>query len=205
MKRLAFVAALLCAGPALAHHPLEGAPMTGAADGLLSGLAHPVLAADHLAFVLAVGIASARLGWLWAGPLAYLGAMLAGVAVTAAGVDLPLREAAIAASLAVLGVLVARRAVRGRVLLPVMAGFGLFHGAGFGGAMAGTEAAWPMVLAGYLAGLGSVQYAIALAVGWLALRAPLLRVRMAGAAIAGAGALLIFDRVEPALIGLVTG
>lgn len=53
----------LCAGgPAFAHHPLNGAPMTTFADGLLSGVGHPVLGFDHLFFVIAVGVAAVLAG-----------------------------------------------------------------------------------------------------------------------------------------------
>ena len=52
--RLPITAALtLAATPALAlaHHPLGGLPMETFADGLLSGVGHPLLGFDHLFFV----------------------------------------------------------------------------------------------------------------------------------------------------------
>jgi len=50
---------LALTAPAYAHHALGGSLPIGFAEGLLSGLAHPVIEVDHLAFVLAVGILTA--------------------------------------------------------------------------------------------------------------------------------------------------
>src|ERR1700721_4016896 len=46
---------LLVAAPASAHHAMGGPPST-AIEGFLSGLGHPVIGADHLALLLAVGV-----------------------------------------------------------------------------------------------------------------------------------------------------
>lgn len=201
-------AALLAASPALAHHPLDGAPMATVAQGLLSGVGHPVLGFDHLLFVAAAGAAAALAGLRLAGPAAYLGAMLLGCALMAGGVGLPAREAVIALSLLAVGGVLASGRPAGRAgTLALLAGFGLFHGSAFGEAIAGAEAG-AGVLGGYLVGLGVTQYAIALAAGALTLRlsrgdtaAPNLRV--AGALAAGAGLLLALEAAEgPALAAL---
>ena len=63
--RLLYFVLPLGAGPALAHHPLAGLPMETGAQGLLSGLAHPVLGFDHLFFVLAAGVATRLAGRGW--------------------------------------------------------------------------------------------------------------------------------------------
>ena len=56
MKRILATAALaLTATPALAHHPLAGAPMETFTHGMLSGIGHPILGFDHLFFIIAVG------------------------------------------------------------------------------------------------------------------------------------------------------
>ena len=41
--------------PALAHHPFGGETPRTIAEGLLSGLGHPVIGLDHLAFTVAIG------------------------------------------------------------------------------------------------------------------------------------------------------
>ena len=63
------------------------------------------------------------------------------------------------------------------------------------------------VLAGYLIGLGVTQYAIAVGVGRLAVRlwhateSTAMAARLAGAAVAGAGALLTLEHLEGAVLG----
>lgn len=198
-------ALLLAAAPALAHHPLDGAPMATFGHGLLSGVGHPVLGFDHLLFVAAAGVAAALAGARRAGAGAYVAAMLAGCALAAGGLGLPAVEAVVALSLLAVGGLVASGRRAGRAGTPLLlAGFGLFHGAAFGAAMAGVEAgAGGPVLAGYLLGLGAVQLALALGSGWLALRlwgreAQAPGARVAGAMAAGAGLLLTLETLEGA-------
>ena len=47
---------LFASGPASAHHAMGGKTPTTFAEGMLSGLGHPVIGADHLAFLIAVGV-----------------------------------------------------------------------------------------------------------------------------------------------------
>ena len=75
--------------------------------------------------------------------------------------------------------------------------------------IAGAEggAAGP-VFAGYLLGLGVVQYALALGAGVLAARAGgtgALRPRLAGAMVAGVGLFLCLDAMEGPLVAVITG
>jgi hypothetical protein len=51
--------AMLLATPASAHHAMGGATPSNLWEGLLSGLAHPVIGLDHLAFVIAAGLIAA--------------------------------------------------------------------------------------------------------------------------------------------------
>lgn len=206
-KLLAPIATLaaLAATPALAHHPLGGMPMTTFAHGMLSGVGHPILGFDHLFFVVAVGIAAAVAGRAFTAPLAYIGAMLAGVGVAVTGVAIPFAEAVIAVSLLALGGLL----LSGRGISPVLAaslfaGLGLFHGYAFGGAIAGQESANAAVLTGYLLGLGVTQYMIAIGTGlvatlaWHAAGRVTTNARIAGGVVAGVGALLVLEQLEGA-------
>lgn len=207
MKKLALAAiGALAASPALAHHAMGGAPMETFSHGLLSGVGHPLLGFDHLFFVAAVGVAAAFTGRALTAPLAFVGAMIAGVALVVAGVALPMVEPAIALSLLVLGGLIARgRALplgRAMVLFAVA---GLFHGWAFGESLAGNEGgASAAVAAGYLIGLAATQWAIAVAAGWAVTRAwgaataAAAPARIAGAMVAGAGALLTLEAFEGA-------
>ncbi len=130
--------------PASAH--LLG--MHGA--GFEAGVAHPFSGLDHLFAMLAVGIWAAQQGGraLWAIPLAFVGTLVAGGLLAINGIHLPLVEPGIAASLLVLGLLIATSA-----RLPVSAGaalvglFALWHGHAHGTEL--PEAASP---AGYAIG-----------------------------------------------------
>ena len=68
------LAFFLIASPALAHHPFEGATETFSNfDGLLSGLAHPLLGIDHLLFLLSIGLVGGISLSGWAIPLLFSG------------------------------------------------------------------------------------------------------------------------------------
>ena len=212
MKRILTAAGLATlATPALAHHPLGGLPMETFAHGLMSGVGHPVLGFDHLFFVALMGVAAAYTGRALSAPLAYLGAMLAACAAVSLGAALPLAELAIVASLIVLGAVVASgRALSAPVAMAVFAGFGLFHGAAYAGAITGQEGgAGAPVLLGYLLGLAAIQYAIAVAAGFairaLAPTAGAVNARLAGAMVAGVGLFLGLEALEGPLVAALAG
>ncbi|MFO6465706.1 HupE/UreJ family protein [Jannaschia sp. KMU-145] len=210
---LGAAAAALAATPAFAHHPLGGLPMTSFADGLLSGVGHPVLGFDHLAFVIAMGIAATFAPARLLTPLAYVAAMLLGTLAVSAGLALPLAEIAIVASILVLGgVVLAGRTLGVGTAIALFAGFGLFHGAGFAGSILGQEGGvGAAVMVGYLIGLAAVQYAIALVAGWAARRllgaseSMAVNARLAGAAVFGVGLFLALEVVEGPLVAAIAG
>ncbi|MBD9525897.1 HupE/UreJ family protein [Paracoccus sp. PAR01] len=125
MKRI--LPLLLMPTAALAHPGAHGhsAPFT-------EGWTHPLGGTDHVLAMVAVGLWAAtgsdRRG-VWALPLAFVAAMLAGGAMGAAGIGLPAVEPMILASSILLGLAVAL-ALRPSLgfALPVVALFGLFHG-----------------------------------------------------------------------------
>ncbi|EAR52951.1 hypothetical protein OG2516_10826 [Oceanicola granulosus HTCC2516] len=209
MKRLlAAAAATLAATPALAHHPLGGMPMETFAHGALSGVGHPVLGFDHLFFIAAMGVAALFTSARATAPLAYVAAMLLGCVAAIGGLALPLVETVIVVSLLVIGgVILSGRALALTPALALFAGFGLFHGAAFAGAITGQEAGvGGAVLAGYLLFLGVTQYAIAMG-AQLAARTLLgareagsVNVRLVGAAVAGVGVFLALEILEAPLV-----
>lgn len=212
MKRLLTAGlATLAATPALAHHPLGGLPMTTFAEGLLSGVGHPVLGFDHLFFVAIMGVAAIFTARRHAAPAAYVAAMLLGTALMYAGIGMPMKETVIVLSLlAVGGVVLSGRALGAVPALVLFAGFGLFHGSAFGDAVAGTEAAiGGGVLLGYLVGLGAVQYGIALGAGYVAEKllgateASAVNARLAGAMAAGVGVFLALEMLEAPVVSLL--
>ena len=63
---------LVVASPAAAHHPLGGGVPSNFFEGFLSGLAHPVIGFDHLAFIVAIGLVAALKPQGWLMPIAFV-------------------------------------------------------------------------------------------------------------------------------------
>jgi len=124
MKKL-IAALLLLPATALAHPGhVEG-------SAFAAGLSHPMAGADHLLAMLAVGLWAASIGAraAWALPLTFVAAMIAGGAMGAAGVHLPMVEPMILASSILIGAAIALALRPGlAAVLPVIAVFGLVHG-----------------------------------------------------------------------------
>ncbi|MEF7614677.1 HupE/UreJ family protein [Aquincola sp. MAHUQ-54] len=185
------LAALAAALPlaAAAHVGADGA----AHHGFASGWLHPFTGIDHLVAMLAVGVWSAvsapRVGGMAyaRGPLAFAALLLAGSLLGAAGLALPAVEPMIAASLLVLGLLVALRPS-----LPPAAGvalvgvFALFHGGAHGVELSGVAALAGMVLA------TALLHAAGLAIGHAARTRSVWFTRLAGGAATLFGAGLFF-------------
>lgn len=212
-KFLLTLAGLLFASSAMAHHPLGGMPMETFANGLLSGVGHPVLGFDHLFFIVIVGIAASMSGSKRIAPAAYIVAMMLGCLLMIAGQGMPAKELFIGLSLLVVGaVVLSGRALSIAPMVALFAAFGLFHGSAFGESIATQEAAMgASVIVGYFIGLGVIQYAIAMAAGWVstniwkAADASALQPRLAGAMVAGVGLFLTLENIEGPVLNLITG
>jgi len=145
VRRASLALALLSvSGLALAH---TGADAGAHHDGLLAGLLHPFSGLDHLAAMLAVGLWSAvALRRVWAAPLAFAGMLAVGALAGFAGVVPPAVEPMIAASLLVLGLLVAtRRELPPAAAAALVSVFALFHGAAHGTELAGAQASLSLI------------------------------------------------------------
>ena len=124
--------AFALAGPALAH--------TGHAEGggFAHGFLHPLAGIDHLLAMVAVGVWAARQGGraVLALPAAFVVMLAGGAALGMAGVTLPGVEAAIAASVAVLGLLaLVNRRVPVAAAMALVGAFAVFHGHAHGAEM----------------------------------------------------------------------
>lgn len=195
----------LAATPALAHHPLAGAPMETFTHGLLSGVGHPLLGFDHLFFIVAVGIAAALTGRLLTAPLGYLAGMLGGCALVLMNVGLPAVELVIALSLVVAGgLLMTGRSLSAPLVMGLFGVLGLFHGWAFGGSITGLEGSSAnAVIIGYFLGLAAIQWLVAVLAGKaiLAIQASdvsAVPARLAGGMVAGAGMFLVLEAAEGA-------
>ena len=181
--------------PAAAHHPMDGAMPETLWQGFASGIGHPVIGLDHLAFLLAAGVLAAALprGDAFRAVVGFLAAGMVGLTLHMAGIGLGMTEALVATSVLLTGLalLVAKR-VSAPALLAGFALAGLFHGHAFAEAVIGAEAS--PILA-YLAGLAVIQGLLMLGsmlVAQQATRARWLRPAMgAAASLAGIGFLVV--------------
>lgn len=136
-----------------------------ASAGFLSGFGHPLGGPDHLLAMLAVGLYAARQAGAsrWALPAAFLLAMLAGAGLSAIGVALPAVETGIAASVLVLGLLIALLVhLPIAASVPLVAAFALFHGHAHHAEMGdGSVAVYTLGFALATAALHAVGYQLA--------------------------------------------
>lgn len=124
VRWLTLLPALLC-GEALAHAE------PGLAGGFGSGFMHPILGADHLVAMVAVGLWGAQLGRpaIWILPITFPSVMALGALLGILGVPLPWPETGVALSAVALGVLVATGTRLPFPAAAVLVGlFAVFHG-----------------------------------------------------------------------------
>ena len=147
--------------PAFAHHLMGGKTPATFAQGLLSGLGHPVIGLDHFAAVVAVGCLAAAHRAAAALAVGFVLAMIAGVALHLHGATVPGADIWVALSVIALGTLMLRvRQLPAVTALALFAGVGLIHGYALGESIYGAE---PTPLYAYLLGLCVIQSAVALA------------------------------------------
>ena len=181
--------AVLIASPAWAH------VQQGQAQGLLTGLRHPVSGLDHVLAMVAVGMWGAQLGApaLWLLPVTFPMVMAFGGFLGLLGVPLPGVEIGIATSAILLGSMVAREARPPLWLaVVVVAFFAVFHGHAHGTELPAGQSGL-MYSVGFVIATGSL-HATGIAIGlihrWGWGRIAL---RVAGAAVAAAGAFFLWQ------------
>jgi urease accessory protein len=186
---LAIAALLLTAGTASAHHAMGGAMPSTFSQGLLSGLGHPVIGLDHLAFLIAIGVAVGVGGLNLALPILFVAASALGVGIHVGGFGLPGAELIVAASVVIAGFLIATGRKLPLGAWAALFGFaGLAHGYAYGESIFGAETT---PLSAYLLGLVVIQSALAVGVATLwrvsKLNVTAVAPRLAGAAVFGIG------------------
>lgn len=184
---------LLVAG-ALAAATAAASAHTGAAPhdhaGFVAGFLHPLTGADHLAAMLAVGLWSAlAVRPAWAAPAAFVALLALGAGAGFAGLAVPAIEPMIAASLLVIGLLVAtRRQLPLAAAAGIAGAFAFFHGAAHGNELA--DGAQVAALAGMVLATAGL-HGIGLALGRLLMTRHAWLPRLSGLAVASFGALLL--------------
>jgi len=179
--RLLTLLAVLLPGAALAHHPMAGATPATLWQGLASGVGHPVIGLDHLAFIIGMAALALLTRAPRMMPVAFIAACVGGTLVHLQGVTLPAAELVIAGSVLLVGVLgLAGARLPVAAAAGLFAAAGVFHGYAYGEAVIGAETT---PLLAYLIGFAITQVAIAWALQFLAERS----VRAAEWIRAGAG------------------
>ena len=188
---LAAAMVLTMAGAAEAHTGL------GHTSGFMHGAMHPISGLDHVLAMIAVGLLAAQLGGraLWVVPLSFMSMMGVGGALGFSGVEIPFIEFGIAASVLVLGALVAlNMRLQTAIAASLAAAFAIFHGYAHGAEIP-ADVGGAAYMAGFVTSTGLLHLTgIALAIlATKALSKGLVLNRLAGSIIAVAG------------IGLMTG
>jgi urease accessory protein len=196
---LSVIPFFLMTASASAHHVMGGKIPTTFAEGFLSGLGHPVIGPDHLAFLLAIGVAVGVGGLSLVLPLLFVVASAIGVTLHVNGVNLPGAEIVVAVSVLFAGFLIARgRALPVSLWAILFAAAGLFHGYAFGESIFGAERS---PLHAYLLGLIIVQSVLtvgtALFVRRKASGVSAIAPRLAGAVIIGVGLATLIAQLIP--------
>ena len=197
---LGAIVVALGAAPAFAHHLMGGRMPATFADGILSGLGHPIIGLDHFAAVVAVGCLAAAHRAAPALVVAFVAAMTAGVALHLYGTTVPADEIMVALSVIVLGAIMLRR--QNLAIGPALVLFtltGLLHGYALGESIYGAE---QTPLYAYLLGLAVIQSVVALAamnIARLLARRPadVSPLRLIGAGIAGIGLAVLMQQIVP--------
>ena len=196
---LSVIPFFLMTASASAHHVMGGKMPTTFAEGFLSGLGHPVIGPDHLAFLLAIGVAVGVGGLNLVLPLLFVVASAIGVTLHVNGVNLPGAEIVVAVSVLFAGFLIARgRALPVSLWAILFAAAGLFHGYAFGESIFGAERS---PLHAYLLGLIIVQSVLTVGTALLARRraggVSAIAPRLAGAVIIGVGLATLIAQLIP--------
>lgn len=176
------LALLVAVTPAQAH--IFGA---GGA-GFLEGFKHPLLGADHVLAMIAVGVWASQLGrpaW-WMLPIVFPAAMVAGGVLGWLNAPVPAVELGIALSVLVLGCLIGLSVKPDlRVSVPLVAAFAIFHGYAHGVEL--PETASPAAYGSGFTLATAFLHVSGLAIGWLGSKVGMLVYRVTGAALAMAG------------------
>lgn len=148
--------ALLALSPSLAFaHPGHGE-----AVGFAHGFMHPIGGLDHVLAMVAVGIFAANLGGraLWAVPATFVALMAVGGVLGMSGVEVPFVEIGIAASVIVLGAVVALRATNWPLgaAMAMVGAFAVFHGFAHGAEMP-ADASGLAYAAGFMAATAALH------------------------------------------------
>ncbi|MBK8082428.1 MAG: HupE/UreJ family protein [Devosia sp.] len=200
------LALLLLTTEALAHHALGGSIPIGFGEGLLSGLAHPVIEVDHLAFVLAVGVLTAVSQGGLSLPVWFVGGTIAGCLLNAGSLQLqPAGWMVPLSALLIGGYLASGRSDNGHWHKWIFVTAGALHGLAYSQSIIGSE---NNSLQGYLLGFAIIQTIVA----WTAMLAAYwfwrgdrlyANARVFGGVLAGVGLTALYQAAVASVLPIV--
>ena len=181
-------ALFLTAGSASARDLISNKMPATLTEGLLSGIGHPIIGPDYLAFLLALGIAVGVFRLSFVNPFLFVVAMICGIALRIGGVHLAAAGLMVPLSVLLAGLmLIIEERIPPACWMAVFVAAGLFHGYTYGDSIDGAE---PVPLIAYVIGLAAIQTVMTVGVAFatrglwkLWSMAP----RLAGAAFCGIG------------------
>jgi urease accessory protein len=190
LSGLTFAATALAPAAAFAHAG------HGEHSGFIHGFMHPIAGLDHILAMVTVGILAYQIGGraLWLVPTTFLAVMAAGGLLGVAGVSFYFVEPGIAASVVVLGLIVAL-AVKPpvTVAMALVALFAVFHGYAHGieAPLDGSAAVYGAGFMVATALLHAAGIAFGMLVGRIAATQGPLGYRLAGSAVALTGLVIL--------------
>jgi urease accessory protein len=201
---------LVAASPASAHHPMGGKIPSNFFEGFLSGLAHPVIGIDHLAFIVTIGLFAATKSQGIFIPLAFVLSAMLGTGIHLLGASLPVVELIVSTSILLFGILLAiKNSPNLLVMISLSSVAGLFHGYAYGEAIFGAQTT---ALVAYLAGFTVIQLVIsstAFFIGQKILKGDFGQVypnlRSAGLVICGIGAAFLASNISSLILPVPKG
>jgi len=171
-------------------------------EGLLSGLSHPVVGLDHLAFIVVLAVVAALVSARIPLIATFVAAAAIGTVVHAVNFDFPFSEQLVALSVIIAGTLIALGlGAKQLIWLPFAGIAGLLHGHAFGETVLGADG---IVIGAYVIGVVIVCSVIALGITLVASKMPWLSdtrwppLRVAGALVGILGIVLLVQLIMSA-------
>ena len=195
-KTFLFLLFFFISFPAFSHHPMGGELPQNFLNGILSGIGHPIIGFDHLAFILTFGIITSYFKNKVLLPLCFVTFSLIGTIVSVNFLVVPFSELIISLSIIVAG-LTSLYEKKINIYFPIILalGGGFFHGYAFGQSVVGIEAS-PLIA--YLIGIALIGFVLIFGFSFLIIKYYnlTLKPRFVGAIFTGVGLTYFIENVE---------
>tara|TARA_Y100000590_G_scaffold412396_1_gene507328 strand:- start:555 stop:1184 length:630 start_codon:yes stop_codon:yes gene_type:complete len=142
----------------VAHHPMDGNTPLNWGDGLISGIAHPIIGLDHIVFIACLGIISSVYKKKLLPAVIFIFSSALGSALIQANLYLPFFEYMLPVSIIFISILIIYRHILAQYsLYPLLFISGILHGHAYGKSIIGAESS-PIIF--YFLGFIIIQFII---------------------------------------------